>query len=850
MSRAWLGACLALLGASSVQAQETPALLLDRLEASWAARRLDDYLALWRFDSPEAGESEAEFARGAFSAGEARLTLERPNPLPAAPEMSVVARSMMIDEPRAHLDQWRLRLASGPGGWRLTAREPLGRIDGLIHLSLDPRGFRADGLVLKLPDFELRFERGTLFTSPPALGPTALVFVGSARLRLSPRPATEREQLRQFSGQAELNESVEQVYVRLHPADWHHLLEGAAELQPDPQASERLGAALRVFQAQAQQSYTLDVGLPGSPWWVLPGVGDALVSFRSKNGNLTFTVSNGNAEGISLFDREKKRQICLYPAAGKDTRYNEDAGREADVVEHQLKARFDPDEGLLAAEDTLRIRLRGSPGTLRLRLKDSLRVLAVTSREGGNHLFFRVRNQDSLMVSLGPLTGRPEIQLNVRYAGPLDPSRLEDEALQVPGNEPRYAVDTAPLESAQVFSNRALWYPQGDPDDYALADLELDVPAGYTAVAGGLRSSRPARPKRLVVGYRLEQPAKYLAVVVGRLVPAGEARSGNLRLQAWSAPRMRGESAGLLQRSAQILAFYERLFGPCPYPTLNLVLIEGEVPSGHSPPGMVLVAERPAMLRGALRDDPATLWSIPGFFLAHELAHQWWGQGVAGQNYRERWLSEGTAQYAAALWARHAYGDETFQGVLRHLARWATRKSAEGPINLGHRLGHLKQDPQIYRALVYSKGAYVLHMLSGLMGDEAFARALRGFQERYRYGKAGSDDLREALEQESGRDLKPYFEAWIEGTGLPVLSQQQQVAERPNGGYATTVRVRAQNLPGPLPLEISVRQDGQTTRERVMLVPDGGTFVLDTPRRPGRVQLNADQRLLAVVREP
>ena len=239
---ALLALALMLAAAPRAAAQDSPGALLDRLEAAWAARSPGQYLSLWKLADTAAREREEAFAQMAFASADPRLLLERPPAWPAGPQAVVLARSMGIDEPRARVEQWRLRLERTPAGWRLAGRELLGRLDGLVHLSLDPAGFRADGLALRLPDFELRFERGTLFTSPPALGPTALVFVGQATVRMTPRPPTEREQLRRFAGQPELVERVEQAFVRLHPADWHYVLSQGRELQPDPQAGARLAA--------------------------------------------------------------------------------------------------------------------------------------------------------------------------------------------------------------------------------------------------------------------------------------------------------------------------------------------------------------------------------------------------------------------------------------------------------------------------------------------------------------------------------------------------------------------------------------------------------------------------------
>jgi len=263
---------------------------------------------------------------------------------------------------------------------------------------------------------------------------------------------------------------------------------------------------------------------------------------------------------------------------------------------------------------------------------------------------------------------------------------------------------------------------------------------------------------------------------------------------------------------------------------------------------MVILAQRPLLLRHALQDDPANFTDIPGFFLAHELAHQWWGQGVSGQNYHERWLSEGVAQYAAALWTRHSEGEDTFREVLERMGRWALRMTNKGPIHLGYRLGHLKNDPQIFRAVVYDKGAYVLHMLRSIVGEEAFRQGLTSFQASHRFAKAGTDDLRQSLEKAaSGKDLRPYFDTWVLGTVLP----RMRVASRTgpaSAGYATAVDVTVEGLPGPVPLQVALDlAEGKDLRQ-VSLPPEGGHWTFETGVPVRRVGVNEDRGLLAWIK--
>jgi aminopeptidase N len=349
-----------------------------------------------------------------------------------------------------------------------------------------------------------------------------------------------------------------------------------------------------------------------------------------------------------------------------------------------------------------------------------------------------------------------------------------------------------------------------------------------------------------IVSYLQDRPVKYLAVVVGRLEPAGELARGPRRLRAWAVPRQKAGGPAALARAFEILEYFDDAFGECPYPDLELVLLEDKVPGGYSPAGMVVLRERPSFVTTHLRDDPASFADVPGLFLAHELAHQWWGQAVSGQNYRERWLAEGAAQFAATLWVRRSLGEEAELRVLRRMAGWAERCDSRGPVHLGQRLGHIENDPQIYRALVYDKGAFVFRMLRGLIGPEAFRAGLQDFLRGHIFGKAGTEELRKALERVSGASLAAYFEAWIYRTGIAHLGYRTET-RRAARGYLTAVRIEAAGTPGPLPLQIRVSHQGGSVVEGVLLPVGGGQWEIATPTAPERVEINADLGLLARV---
>ena len=857
LGNALLALCTLVAGASRAAAAPLPSSsdLVDRLDKAWRGRDAAAYLDLWSFPSAEARDEERAFVLERFTAEESVLDVQPPPPRPDAPSperMKVSAQAFTITEPRGRVEQWLFTVERRGAGWLIVGRDDVGVIDGLVHLSLDPKGYQADGLTLRFDDFSLEMRHGTLFTAPVSVGPTALVFVGEATVRFRPWLETEREQLRQFGGKPELVDRVRVAFVRIHPADLYRVL-SPARLEPDPRSGERLAAAQRFYRDQSLRSFVLDSSLPRSPWWLLPSLGDSSVTFQTRrHGTLTFTVSASEPESLSLFDRERRRQVCLYPQQGRDPRYSEDDARSVDILHHDLRVRFDPRTYLIEAEDTIRLNVLQPSATVRLRLDEGLHIHSITSPEAGRHLFFRVRYQDSVMVSLGALAGRTgEVTLTVHYGGALRPGPVEREVMQAAEGgraaAPPAYPDEVLIEEVLVYSNRSPWYPQGGPDDYALADLTLDVPQGYNAVAGGTRLSARTEGGRTRVTYRQDRPGKYITVVVGRLSEVAARAPGPVPLQCFSVGRTRGEAAAYVEKAAEMLRFFEQEFGPYPYASLTVVIVEGQTPGGHSPPGMVILAQRPLLMRHGLQDDPANFSDVPGFFLAHELAHQWWGHGVSGQNYHERWLSEGVAQYAAALWTRHSEGEDTFRDVLDRMARWALRMTSKGPIYLGYRLGHLKNDPQIFRAIVYDKGAYVLHMLRGIVGDDAFRRGLTSFQATHRFGKAGTDDLRQSLEKASGQDLRACFDAWVLGTVLPRLRASSRSGPAATG-YVTTVEVVVEGLPRPVPLQIALDlNEGRDLRE-VDLGPEGGHWTFETGVPVNRVGVNDDRGLLAWIK--
>ena len=208
-----------------------------------------------------------------------------------------------------------------------------------------------------------------------------------------------------------------------------------------------------------------------------------------------------------------------------------------------------------------------------------------------------------------------------------------------------------------------------------------------------------------------------------------------------------GEGGAFLRREG----LYSSLMGDIPYAAIKLAMVEDDLPGGHAPGYFAMLNNPPPVQQFNWRNDPAAFANFPEFFIAHELAHEWFGQAVGWKNYHEQWLIEGFAQYFAALYSEHLHRKDSFDKVISQMARWTLDKSDQGSVYLGYRLGHIKGDSRVFRALVYNKGGLVLHMLRRLIGDEAFFNGVKRFYMTWRFKKAGTEDLKAAFEAEAHR---------------------------------------------------------------------------------------------------
>jgi aminopeptidase N len=283
-----------------------------------------------------------------------------------------------------------------------------------------------------------------------------------------------------------------------------------------------------------------------------------------------------------------------------------------------------------------------------------------------------------------------------------------------------------------------------------------------------------------------------------------------------------------------------------PYPYEKLALIIGATRFGGMENSSAIVFTptlfniKPEAKLSAAFGIPSSIESV----VAHEIAHQWFGDSVTESTWADLWLSEGFATYFAALFIQKHDGTQAFDSYMKDAAQRALsyEKKTLTPI-------HDRDTEKLFDLLNpnnYQKGAWVLHMLRSRLGDEVFFRAVRTYYEKHKEGTATTEDLRKAFEQVSGRPLRSFFARWVYGSGHPQYQVSWKWLPRQK-----SVRISVNQLQSgeafldAVPIIISTSAGANT----INLTPSSKNYVqfVRSAQKPAQVEVDPKNTLLKEV---
>lgn len=352
------------------------------------------------------------------------------------------------------------------------------------------------------------------------------------------------------------------------------------------------------------------------------------------------------------------------------------------------------------------------------------------------------RDQEDLVITLPTTIGAGEgFTVAVEYHGTPELRLLESIGIE--------AGWTVVSDGLYVFAepNAAhTWFPGNDhPSDKATFTITATVPDGLVAVSNGELVSESAAGGMATFTWEMDSPmATYLALLAVSEYRRVESEGpGGIILRDYLPVDFGDTVPSSFQRTGEMISLFESWFGPYPFDRYGHVVVTGF-------PGAM--ENQTMSMMGRLALDESTV--------AHELAHQWYGDSVSPSRWKDVWLNEGFATFAELLWLEHTEGTAVMTAYASSLH--SVLEQTAGAIS----------DPgvaNLFGADVYWRGGLTLHALRVEVGDATMRQILTEYHDRHRYGNATTEDFIAVASEVAGRDLGEFIMDWLDARRMPAF---------------------------------------------------------------------------------
>jgi len=704
-----------------------------------------------------------------------------------------------------------------------------------IHeASLDPQQcYRVRDLSYRKEDIKLYFTEGYLIFSKPVAGqPLSAAFTtdvegGDGEIILLPPSRGERKSMAEFTQSPNLDEHLRAALLVFTDGTGAALLEEVQRQDPVKKMPE-VGALMAERWSPVLRN--LREGFE------LRMVDDLLSADARKSGFLFLSLGGRERGNFDvLYDPRGREQIVAGQLDDRGSRPHYNIWTSFQMRSIRTGAAVRPDPGFslkrfaidatldqsLHLKSTTTVKLKMGAAARRsfpFEITASMKVTAVRVDGTPAEAFARDSPRERTM------RGNDDNAVLVVTPEALEPGSEHEFSFEHEGD-----VIASAGNGVYFVSSRSTWYPRSAPE-FSTYELTFHYPKRLTLVTpgdvledrteGDTRKTRRTTPVPIrFAGFnlgdyqRISNTARGLTIEVygnRQLDPALQPKQDALpdpsprpmtasqrraALQEESqrlmfSPDPLGRLHAVASNVASSVEFFSGLFGPAPLKTLTVSPIPGTFGQGF--PGLVYLstvayldpASRPAAMRG---ESQKVFFS--DLMVAHEVAHQWWGNAVITSAYQDEWLMEALSNYSALLWLEKKSGTHAMEMVLddyrsRLMTKFggpdkeARTVESAGPIVWGVRLDS-SGVPDAWRSITYEKGAWIMHMLRRRMGDDRFLKMLAELRKRYDTRSVTIQDFQKLAEEfvpHSPSDTtETFFDNWIYATGIPALKLQSSI---------------------------------------------------------------------------
>ena len=718
--------------------------------------------------------------------------------------------------------------------------------------------YAIDTLTIEHRDFALHMDSGTLYLLKPAIVDSqSLVYgafyVGSATFRFSPPLQMERDQIRRFLKSDTLNRLCDAALLLFNRSIYDRIVAGRQTIASPP--NKKTGLKFKSYFDDLTIREDYEVPFAAFKNLIAPRSKPFLAALISADatGDLVYTYDPYQREEVSLYKKYREmlvdvalEKLCQYSVYADSTfeRLNGIDKDEVRILHYDLDGSINGGGRYTGSAKTHLLGEISGTRLLSMGLHEELWLDSVFDQSGSRVPFVRWTKERHKGVPVylflnTPIAKGDTATLTFYYHGDIAESKM----------------------GVFLVTAGSSWFPYYSWRDNATFSMTFNTPPQYAFVATGTMVDSQQIDGQMRTKWRLDTPTAFATFNLGTLTryPFEIRTSDSLFIYFNEHHHQLMAQQNVYQRTSleqdedtvdAVADFREETVDPSRFAeglgvagahmeqqvagdiraSLNLYRdLFGPVPDNR------LVATDLTQLVSRSHPQFLTL-SYATFFKSdqfgteqlhrsHVAAYQWWGEGVRSESYHDAWLSVGFAEYSSLLYLQRAAGNDRllywldrYRDNIASLNKFIfkTRQQA-GPIILGYRTS-TTQSPNDYDLIIYEKGAYVLHMLRGLMldlntySDSAFYAMLRDYFEIF-YGRfANTRDFKAVVEKHVGGDMTWFFDQWVYGNAVPEYAFSYKVTPDSVGRYVAHCTVDQTGVPPefkmPVPIEIKFRAGG------------------------------------------
>jgi aminopeptidase N len=533
------------------------------------------------------------------------------------------------------------------------------------------------------------------------------------------------------------------------------------------------------------------------------------------------------------------------PPAQKPTEAqpNETRSRDFDIKHIRLALSLDPAENFI--EGTATISLKSFRDELETVELDASELLVREVRQGGRSLGFESFKEKLVVMLRSPARRGASVTLQISYSA--RPRR----GLYFVQPDESYPDKPSQVWSQGEAEDNHAWFPCTDaPNQRQTTETIITVPEQFTVLSNGRLVAEKRDPKRARKTFHWRQdephPAYLVSIVVGQFEELSARGPDGLPITYYTYPGTSADARRLMGRTPEMIRHFSKLFGyPYPFAKYAQVVVDEFIYGAMENTSATTHSDR------FLHDKATELDFNCHDVVAHELAHQWWGDLLTPRAWKHLWLKESFATYAEALWLEHAQGLSEARHVLiqeMNLYLAEDRDRYRRPIVYDR----YDFPMEVFDRHAYQKGALVLSMLRYVLGDEDFFRTLRHYAHKHEWQSVETNDLRVAIEEVTGRNLDWFFDQWLYARGHPEF-EVSHAYDGANGTLRVTVKQVQETGDGTplfrMPVRVEVLGPRGALREFNVVVERGEQeFYFAVAERPSCVLFDGDDQILKTLR--